>query len=448
MPVPPATREALVSATSLLFVLCVAAAVRLNEVASVATFQDSVGPFWAAIRLDGRTHAAPYGAAMLFPYVAIGGLADSLWAAICGLGWVHALVAPIAWVHVRGLDSKRKFVGILIAGLVALDPGLIDTFRSGAECYLAPLGVGLAAVVVGPWAWVAFGFSIANHPLALAAFPLLLRKENLDRKAAWGIAVFVVLVGQQAVGWNDAGVTGWGVGSALGAYLTQGSLAAVAVLAAPFVGLFDSRTRPLAGRVLFSFLILGLMGGAVGYLRDHHIRMLTVPALVCWLAAPGRWIWLLVPVFFARGGPAMPPDVRDRPGTLGLTQHIGDLLGSVPRPLVVDRFWVSGGPAVEPSAVMLDLFLRGDVAADLTVEGEVVTIVAADNEQLLQLGHPGTLLLQGHGFYVSHSNGAATRSWSSEACDLAPKVGGAWDAISVLHPELATTDVGAWWACP
>jgi hypothetical protein len=131
-----------------------------------------------------------------------------------------------------------------------------------------------------------------------------------------------------------------------------------------------------------------------------------------------------------------------------LNHHIGDLLEGSGRPVVVDRIWFSGGPAVEPSAVMLDRYLRGDAPEDLNVDGDVVTIVAADEVQLGQVGHPGTLLLQGHGFYVARTTAALTRDWSAKTCGLEPRVGGAWDALSVLHPELATTDVGAWWACP
>jgi hypothetical protein len=442
------TRKIVIQIACVLGVLGLAVGVRLNVVGSVSTLQDSVGPFWAAIRLDGRPHATPYGMGMLAPYLMLSWVAGSLWSAVCGLGWLHALVAPVAWFHSRLIDSDRILPALIIGAVVAMNPGLIDTFRSGAEGYLAPLWLGLACLFVGPWAWIAFALAVANHPLALAGLPLVVRDKNFGWSSLWGMVAAGLAIGTQALGWGDSGVSGSGPWTALSAFVSQGSVAATAVLVAPIVGLFQARTRPLATRVILSFALLLWIGSTIGYLRDHHIRLLTVPALVCWTALPGHWIWTLAVVFFAGSGPALPPEVEDRPGTLSLTHHIGDLLQDGSRPLVVDRIWFSGGPAVEPSAVMLDLFLRGDGPEEMNVEGEVVTIVAAGQQELGQVGHPGTLLLGGHGFYVARGPAANVRSWSLKHCSLKPRVGGAWDALSVLHPTLATTEVGEWWACP
>ena len=112
---------------------------RLNLLPGALALQDTVGPFWAALRLDGRAHAEPYSAAMLIPYWVILHTVESLWSAMNGLAILHALIAPLAaWWSVRHFDAHWVTAG-LIGALVGLDPGLLDTFQSGAEGYFAAL---------------------------------------------------------------------------------------------------------------------------------------------------------------------------------------------------------------------------------------------------------------------------------------------------------------------
>ena len=119
----------------------------------------------------------------------------------------------------------------------------------------------------------------------------------------------VLLVGTQMLGWNAPGVdsTGLGVGQAFAAHLSQGGLLAWLGFAGPMVGLFFVRSRDLSIRVLLGVLLLVLMGLSLGYLRDHHIRFMTVPAVLCWGMLP--WNAWVVMVF----GPLFGPKERCQP---------------------------------------------------------------------------------------------------------------------------------------
>lgn len=442
-----AKRKTVALGLALAIVFLLAAWLRLRTMGSVAVLQDGIGPFWAAIRADGRGHSPGYGVGLLLPYAAITASASSLWGAVGLLGWAHSALAPLAaWCAFQA--GKGNWVLATLAGvLVAQDSGFIGSFVSGAEGYFAPLFVAACAFARGGWAWVALAFAVSNHPLAACAFPLVLRRENANRKAAWGMAIASAMVVHQFYGVGAPGVPGGGLGRALDAALqSSGGLAMIAA-GGPLVALAQPNGRAFALRVIASAAVLLFAGLWLGYLRDHHIRFLLVPALACWGSIESRGWWFIVLGFVPFEQQMRPPEDPGRAGTLQLTNGIGDSLFAEGRPLFVDRIWFSGGPGVEPAAVMLDLHLRGWGRTMIGDAGDAVIVVAGDPEDLDQVGHPGRLIRKGHGYRVSRDTVEGVRLWSLAVCDRGGRPGGAWDALSVLDPSAQTEDMNAWWAC-
>lgn len=428
-------------------VFLLAAWFRLRTMGSVAVLQDGVGPFWAAIRADGRAHSPGYGVGLLLPYAAITGSASSLWGAVGLLGWAHSALAPLAAWSAFQAGKGNWLLATLVGVLVAQDSGFVGSFVSGAEGYLGPLFVAACAFARGGWAWVALAFAVSNHPLAACAFPLVLRQENANLKAVWGMAIAAAMVVHQFYGVGAPGVPGGGLVQALDATLqSSGGLAIMAALG-PLVALAHPNGRAFGLRVIASAAVLLCAGLWLGYLRDHHIRLLLVPALACWGSLESRAWWLMILGFATFDRQPRPPEDPGRAGTLQLTNAIGDSLFAEGRPLFVDRIWISGGPGVEPAAVMLDLHLRGWDRTMISGSGDAVIVVAGDPEELEEVGHPGRLIRKGHGYRVSRATVEGARLWSLGVCDRGGRPGGAWDALSVLDPSAQTEAMNAWWAC-
>jgi hypothetical protein len=360
----------------------------------------------------------------------------------------HSFAAPIAACAAWRFGPNRWPAGFLIGLVVAADPGLIDTLQSGAEGYLAAIYIGLLSLCGGWMCWVFFALAVANHPLALIALPLLVRPANLSRRALWGVGVFALLVGVQVFGWGDPGVaeTQSTISQAIEAYIEQGGAIAAAVLVGPFAALFCRTYRRHGTRVLLCGFLLLCAGAWLGYLRDHHLRLLTIPALMCWLVLPRHWIWLLAGLLAVPNGPTLPPESGLRGSTLGLVSRLGQAIEAFEAPMVVDRAWVSAGPAVEPSALMLDLYLRG--WGPIGPGDEMVVVVAVEENDSQDISFPGTLLLDGHGFTVARAPVDSVRTWSGQFCGESARLGGAWDALSVLYPTMTTEEAGLWWECP
>jgi hypothetical protein len=448
------------------FVVAVWARWRLLPVASA--LGDAVGPWWVAARGDSfaTPHAPPYGLLLAVPYRLIMVFADSLWQATSALLVLHAAIAPLATWAARRMGGGLP-AAVLVGLAAALDPGLLDTAASGAEGYLAPVWVCAALVaflgerprpLLGGLALVA---AVHNHPLALAALPLIAVLPT-PRIAAWaGLGLLPLiphLVGLfgQPVGVGDGtphvpteAVVGWVVGE---------GRAAILVGLALVWGLVQRPTRRLSGAVLAGGLLLVMVGGAVGYLRDHHLRLLLVPALVG-LAAPWPWrraplavlglaVFLVVPT-----DPVQRAHQARRPGTHGLLEAVTRSVQAVPeRPLVVDGAWISSSPAVEPGAVLLDLHLRGASAEDLSTGGAVAVVVSAERPDLAALPPGLSEVHRGDRHVVLLGEESEVTRWLGELCQgLAsdgappPRAGGAFDGLIPLHPNLEAARVQAWW---
>jgi hypothetical protein len=347
---------------------------------------------------------------------------------------------------------------LVIGLIVACDPGLLDTVRSGAEGYLAGVWIGAMMLGLGArWRWApawslaCFAMALMHHPLAVCALPLLWGLSWRSRATWVGLGLAAAMLAPRVLrGMREALPTGAGQGDpleALPAYLGQGEAIAVLVLAGPLIGLVSPRTRATALRTLVAAAIMLALGLVSGYLRDHHLRILTVPALLGWSAVPWPASVLAGLLILAPSQREAAAEVMDRPGTVGLTQQVSAvILAEVEPPLVVDGAWLSGGPVASPAGVLLDLHLRGRGASSLRPGGAVVVVVSAEREaragvssgalRRLELGQ--ALLLVG--------TESDVRTWSLDHCEA--RLGGAWDALSVLHPQITVDRTRDWWACP
>ena len=404
----------------------------------------------AAIRMDGRAHADPYGPLLLPPYW-IATQASSLWNATAFMMVLHALAAPAGALLVLRQDPAARVSAVVIGLALAVDFGLLDTATSGAEGYMAAVWAGLMVLLRGPWAWVAFAFAVGNHPLSLCCGPLLLsRRENISASAGWGFCVAVVAIAHQASGWGVPGVGGGGADavSALKAYVDQGGGVAFVVLSGPLVGLRSLRTRRLALCTAVAFFLLFAVGEIGGYLRDHHIRILSIPAIACW-ASVNRWLTTAAvcsAVFLTPSGG--PPTVNQQPGTVSLATIAGRTFSAIDGPIHIERVWFDGSPAIEPAALMLDAHLRKPEASTFKPDGRLVLIVSGLERTMGSIDLPGQILLRGPAFALVATDPGEARLWLGQHCGRGPRVGGAWDGYSALQPATRLEDLEPEWGCP
>ena len=435
-----------------------AAWMRVRGLGEASALGDAIHPWWAALR-EGwpRPHAPPYGWALVLPYKAALLGAPDLWGAVRRLALLHALAAPVAAWATWHL-GERWPIALAVGVVVALDPGLLDTVSSGAEGYLAPLWIGLLLVGVtsahrwgAPVALCAAAMAVMHHPLAICVVPLLAGLRWRERSTWAGVGLAVLLLAPRllrlAIEPLPGGADLGGPAQALTAYMAQGGPVAAVVLAGPFVGLFSGRTRSMAIRTLAAFALLAAIGVLGGYLRDHHLRLLTLPALAGWAAVGWPWavgvLGLLLVPWAGQDAAAHP----ERPGTLGLARILADRIeAEVAPPLVVDGAWISGGPAASPAALMLDLHLRGWTPAHLQPGHTIVVVVSGTREDIQSLDSGELRWLPGerHGLLVGPPGAVA--QWSTRHCSA--RLGGAWDGLSVLHPALGVESSRGWWACP
>lgn len=332
----------------------VALAARLADLDATMMLADSVGPYLSASvgAFTHHAHAPPYGWGLHPPYAAAM-LAGSLRGAVGVMMGLHALAAPLAALCAARLGDWRHG---LVAGLVvALDPGLLDTAYSGSEGYLAPVWIGVMTLCLlsrgAPGAPAAWALAVMNHPLAICAAPLL-GLLPARRSSAIGVAVGVLLLASRGLYQGGPGVEGVGVDVAVTAWVLEGPWSVGAMLLAGGIAAWK---RPRLG--LLAFASVGgllLAGVALGYLRDHHLRLFVVPLAAGAGLVRGWWVMLGLVALRPPMERSPEPGKPHRPGTLGLTTEIAaQSLGPV------DGAWLSGPKAAEASAVNLDRHLRG-----------------------------------------------------------------------------------------
>ncbi len=460
--VPILTRARALPAWALcMAVFVVALGFRLHEMDAVLLLADGTGPWLSALAnpFNLHPHALPYGWALLPPYALCLALAGSLAQAVGIMAALHALVAPAVSLCILRLRPGAKLPSLLAGLALALDGGLMDTFRSGAECYLAPTC--MAFVCLGwacrketwgpPLALVSFSVATMNHPYSTCALPILAllpwrtKRTILGALAALLLASpgIAVLVGH---GIPDSGGIAALPIDALSAWFQQGGAGSWLLVLGLLAGFRFTETRTLMAAVLFSSLAMLMVGSWSGYLRDHHLRLLSVPAAVGLVGLP-NWAAILSVALLRFPASMIPaPGHPHRPGTLGATSQISHEISlRVPRGLlVVDGLLISGTPAAEPSAVMLDMLLRGRNRGDFAPGGRVALVVSGEQRDLqaIDADKPGWLPRDSYFVVVDDASGIA--SYSRALCAPGARFGGAWDGLAVLNPETRMEDLLAW----
>ena len=111
----------------------------------------------------------------------------------------------------------------------------------------------------------------------------------------------------------------------------------------------------------------------------------------------------------------------------GLVSEIESL--EIAGPLQIDGAWLSGGLVAEPSALLLDLHLRGRPLEDLRAGGSLVLLLSAERGQLGR-GAPDSRVSAGDFHWLMLDPDLSTL----ELCEPGQKLGGAWDFFSLAHP--------------
>ena len=383
--------------------LCFALAVglRWRALPLVMTLADSLGPWWVAWRgpLQTTPHAPPYGWILALPYAAILAFARSLWQAEAALLVLHALVAPLGALLAAAQAPRRwaPVAALSVGGLVAVDPGLLDTAISGAEGYLGALWLGIL-VWAGPrvppalrpaLAALLFAAAVMNHPLCACAAPLLWPATRGARSLGpWlaGLGLGGLLLGPHLLSLRAAagGLSGppGAAAGALVAYAQQGGPAALLFAGGPVVGLLFRRTRALSAATCLSFGALLLVGEQLGALRDHHLRLLSLPAAAGWAGLSGPALVLALLLLRPAPDPLSRPGAHQRPGTLGMTHALGLVLErsgawDSAEGVLVDGVLVGPGvPAAEPGGLVLDRLIRGGGLKAPTLQSDLLLVLS------------------------------------------------------------------------
>ena len=434
-----------------LLLLALAVWVRLAGLPAAQVLGDSVGPWWVA---QGgppylEPHAPPFGWMLYVPYGAILMVADSMREAVAGLQVLHALAAPLAALLAWRL--RPALGGALLAGLAAaLSSGLVWGGLSGAQDYLAPVWIGLVALGVtapktrwGPvLAMVSMAGALMSHPLSLCALPLLVLLP-LRSRAVWAGAGLAGILLLPRLVWGlthplpDSGMT-TALASLPGPLMAAEGVVGGLALVGVVVGLFRTQTRALSAATLSGLVLLLAGGAAMSYLQPYHLRLLILPALAGLAALPLPALLLALLL-------RPPPVPTPRAGSLAILEPISaSILAADSWPVMVDQAWLSALPVAEPAAVFLDLRLRGIAPSQLNVGGEVVLIVSAEPRDLgafsdgVRLSERGRLLRGAPGDLSGR-----LKPWCGHALTL----GGAWDGLIRLHPEVRLEQVTGWWEC-
>ncbi len=417
---------------------------RLRDLDATMALADTIGPFLTAADPGRGSHAPPFGWGLYLPYwLAL--RAGSLTAALGLIAALHALTAPLGFLAVRLLRPRAWGAAIAVGALLALDRGLLDTTLSGAEGYLAAtwlaattLGLAGRERAWGPWvAAGAWAMAVLNHPFALAAAPLLLllplRRASLGAMLLAGAMlaprVLAALSGPMPEAEGDPL-------AAPAAWLAQGGAGSVAVLLGAAIGLLHRQTRWISLATMASAALMLLLGIHLGYLRDHHLRLLSAPALVGMAALPGAWGALALALLRPPPSWLPQPGHPHRPGTLGLERQLADTLDALPGPVQVDGAWLSGTPAAEPAALLLDLHLRGHALGSDTL----TVLVSAERgrwEGLPLPGRelPGRMLDRGDRHLLVVVDPADRDAWAPALCERGARIGGAVEGMGALAPD-------------
>jgi hypothetical protein len=267
--------------------------VRVRDLDASMVLSDAMGPWIRAAASPWNTdvHAAPYGPGLHLHLRAALEMADSLREALTLNAALHSLAAPLAVLVATRLGGWSA--GLSAGVLVALDPGLVDTTLSGAEGYAAPMWIGVAVLLAqkrSPQAAflapLALALAVHNHVLSLCALPFLVPiRPRIPLLAGLAIAGVLCAPMISSLQGQVAGME-LALGEAADAWADQGGWAALTMAGCAVLALLRQHTRMHALALLVSVGLLGAAGNRAGYLRDHHLRLLTVPLAGCLAALP------------------------------------------------------------------------------------------------------------------------------------------------------------------
>ena len=449
---------------------------RLRVVDQAVVGSDSLGPYLQAqAALFGHLPRPPNpesGDALWAAAVPIVAMADSLTDAFTIRFIAGALVAPIGfaaayhWTSERCSMARRWAAGLAAGGILAFDPGLLDTLVSGARSYGAPelVGVLTLALALGlrgvPWApgvaMVGIAAAAGHHPLAIGvALGILPFAARLHRVHGGRVLRTALLIGGIAVlprllRLIDLAACGEGPSACIAAVARSNvvdpepwsRLIAVALhdrfavdfngsLAVVVVGLVLAlfcRQRDHRWAVGFAALALaGILGvGLVnGYVRSYHLRIVAVPVAVATALGLAR-VWPLAIVATAAFVHTQVDQLPVGPDPGALSRHDAVASALPPGPLWVDRVWWSGPPTLDASAVVLSGWLNDRRDFRLGPSTPFVLLSVTDDA-----GEPSV---------VSFATASEARDWVTERGASPHQIGGAYDWATIAHPETRLED--------
>ncbi len=364
--------------------------------------RDAVAPYasaWAL--LDGRLpvpHHPHFGDGLWLchlPLVAVAGSMEQLFAlralvsaslALCGFAAAWMLAGDRGW--------RCLWAGFAAGLLLAWDPGLVDSFVSGARGYQGPELIGLATLGAAgaarkrgwglPLLLVGLGLATHHHPLALgcaAGLALFLpRAWGASRAMGRAVAIVAVLVlaglpllrllaGQPGVESGAVGLSAVALGSSHASSVEGLALAGQALwgfaledhgmgwwlLPLGLLLALPGRASWAAFACLAGIVLSGL---AIQHLDPHHLRLAAGPVAVA--AALG---WARIgPGALAAAGLALglwrgPPYMGLPEGALGALDTLAPVVAAEPAPLWLDRAGRGAG-CTDSTGLVLSMVLQ------------------------------------------------------------------------------------------
>jgi hypothetical protein len=497
--VPP---RRLALALVLLSVYLLAVALRLQSVGAASIGSDALGQLLAAYAA-GWGHLPPppnpeggYSLwVVAWPMVRLAGSLHEVF--VLRFGW-GALAAPAAGLGAALLDPDRPRAPLLAAlagGLVAADPGLVDTLVIAFRGYGAPELVGLGTVGLllalrGSrggllLATLAFVLASGQHPMGTAGGlgALVLLPALVRRLGGWTVGaaalLALVLVTPRLLILARMADCGQGAAACLSAVALQSSEADVSPLAfvtrafhdrfavewrsawwalppALLLCLPGLRRPEAAGRraalayALAAVVALLLVGLSVSSLRSYHLRVLAVPIAIAAAAGLSRLGWaslLLLPWLAGQWLPiAVVPPAR---GSVELADRLGDelqreLVGE-PGAIRVDGVWFDRPEGVDPAAVVLSAVLHGADPARFGLDPSAAVLLLVHDAPRLAPGSACTAVTGATWLQICRfPSRAEAEVWRESWGDTPLRMGGAYDWMKALHPSGAELGRAGW----
>tara|TARA_B100000700_G_scaffold277773_1_gene325384 strand:+ start:47 stop:472 length:426 start_codon:yes stop_codon:yes gene_type:complete len=123
----------------------------------------------------------------------------------------------------------------------------------------------------------------------------------------------------------------------------------------------------------------------------------------------------------------------------GLASEISAL--PLQRGLQIDGAWLSGGLVAEPSALMLDLHLRGRALSDFRTGEDLLVLVSVERDKKKLFLDSSAVVARGDHHVLLFNPTEET----SQFCAQNGRLGGAWNFFAIAHPSLELEDLSQWY---